>query len=432
MENCISKSINKDSDFFMITGEGSWNLLIGQAVREVQQRSSAAGTSSAVVRLSDALIGKSVSYGASDLHLEPMEGFMRIRYRRDGLLQLDERTIPKSLEAALISRFKVMAGMDIAQRQRPQDGHIRYSGNGGKKLDIRVSVMPVVHGERMVLRFMNLSEKLLKIGDLGFSPENLQKFEELIHRPAGLIAICGPMGAGKTTTLYAALEELNQPERNMITLEDPVEREIPGVNQVQLNPKAGLDYVTGLKAALRQDTQLVLLSEIRDEQAAEMAIRIGLTGHQVMTTLHTETASSVIFRLLEMGIQPYLLAATLTGIVAQRLVRRICPDCMESYAVTAGSPEALLLGNAFKLGIKLWRGKGCCHCDGTGYRGRLALQEVLLADEEIRQAILQRQSRQEVDILAKKQGMQTLWQDGTAKALEGKTTLFEVRRVLYG
>lgn len=401
-------------------------------MREVQQGSSADGKSSAVVRLSDALIEQSISYGASDLHLEPMDGFMRIRYRRDGLLQLDERTIPKSLEPALISRFKVMAGMDIAQRQRPQDGHIRYLGNEGKELDIRVSVMPIIHGERMVLRFMNLSEAFLQVGDLGFSPENLQKFEELIHRPAGLMIICGPMGAGKTTTLYAALAELNQPERNMITLEDPVEREIPGVNQVQINPKAGLDYVTGLKAALRQDTQLVLLSEIRDEQAAEMAVRIGLTGHQVMTTLHTETASAVIFRLLEMGIQAYLLAATLTGIVAQRLVRRICPECRECYAVAEDSAEALLLGDAFEPGMKLWRGRGCCHCDGTGYRGRLALQEVLAVDEEIRRAILQKQSRQEVERLSKKQGMQTLWQDGIAKAREGKTTLREVRRALYG
>ncbi|SFT33728.1 general secretion pathway protein E [Selenomonas sp. GACV-9] len=416
----------------MLGEESSWNLLTGQALREVRQGRVLAGKSSAVVRLVDWLIDRSIAYGASDLHLEPLADGMRIRYRLDGILQQAPYKIPHELVAPILSRLKVMAGMDIAQRQRPQDGHIRYEASGKSELDIRVAVMPVLHGEMMVLRFMNLASELLDIASLGFSAQNQSKFEALIHRPAGLLVIAGPMGAGKTTTLYAALSELNQPERNLITLEDPVEREIPGVNQVQINPKAGLDYLSGLKAALRQDTQVVLLSEIRDAQTAEMAVRIGLTGHQIMTTLHTETASAVIFRLLEMEVKPYLLAATLSGIVAQRLVRRICPQCREEYELASDSTEALLLGEQYQEGMHLWRGRGCNHCGGTGYRGRLALQEVLLIDEPIRQAILAMSSRQIVDKLAAQQGMQDLWQDGVAKAVQGLTTLAEVKRVLYG
>ncbi len=416
----------------MLAAEGSWKLLTGQALREVRQGNVAAGRSSAVVRLAGWLLDRSISQRASDLHLEPLATGMRLRYRIDGILQQAAEQIPLELTAPLLSRLKVMAGMDIAQHQRPQDGHIRYDDGRGAGLDIRVSVMPVLHGEMMVLRFMDLDEQLLRVAELGFSLANQQKFEQLIHRPAGLLVIAGPMGAGKTTTLYAALSELNQPECSLLTLEDPVERELPGVNQVQINPKAGLDYVTGLKAALRQDTQVVLLSEIRDAEAAEMAVRIGLTGHQVMTTLHTETAAAVIFRLLEMGIAPYLLAATLSGIVAQRLVRRICPHCREEYQPEPEVPETLLLGKRYRRGETLWRGRGCAACGGTGYRGRLALHEILLIDSAVRQAILQTGSRQEIERLALQQGMQTLWQDGVAKAEQGLTTLAEVKRVLYG
>ncbi|SFH85792.1 general secretion pathway protein E [Selenomonas ruminantium] len=416
----------------MLAAEENWNWLIGQALREVRQGNVAAGRSSAVVRLADWLLDRSISQRASDLHLEPLATGMRLRYRIDGILQQAAEQIPLELTAPLLSRLKVMAGMDIAQHQRPQDGHIRYDDGRGAGLDIRVSVMPVLHGEMMVLRFMDLDEQLLRVAELGFSLANQQKFEQLIHRPAGLLVIAGPMGAGKTTTLYAALSELNQPECSLLTLEDPVERELPGVNQVQINPKAGLDYVTGLKAALRQDTQVVLLSEIRDAEAAEMAVRIGLTGHQVMTTLHTETAAAVIFRLLEMGIAPYLLAATLSGIVAQRLVRRICPHCREEYQPEPEAPETLLLGKRYRRGETLWRGRGCAACGGTGYRGRLALHEILLIDSAVRQAILQTGSRQEIERLALQQGMQTLWQDGVVKAEQGLTTLAEVKRVLYG
>ena len=240
------------------------------------------------------------------------------------------------------------------------------------------------------------------------------------------------MNSGKTTSLYAALQELNRPDRNLITLEDPIERQLSGVNQVQLNEKAGLDYAAGLRAILRQDAETILLGEIRDEQTAELAVRIALTGHLVMTTLHTENAVSAIFRLFEMGIPPYLMAATLSGVVAQRLVRCLCPHCKETWEVRPGSSEAALFGESYVSGMRLWRGTGCPHCHGTGYSGRMAIQEVLVVDSALREAILTRRDRRELSDLAVHAGMKTLWQDGLEKAAAGETSLAEVRRVLYG
>ncbi len=408
----------------------SWYIWVRQAVREVNQ--SGGNSLSAVVSLVNSMIDQAILWRVSDLHLEPMRDGMRVRYRRDGLLQEDVRKLPKEIEAAVISRLKVMAGMDIVQRQRPQDGHIRYERDGKKWLDIRVASMPVTNGEMMVLRFMNLEDEMLKVAELGFSKRNQQKFETLIHRPAGMLVICGPMNSGKTTSLYAAMNALNVSEAKLITLEDPVERDLAGVNQVQINPKVGLDYVTGLRAVLRQDAEKVLLGEIRDSQTAEMAVRIALTGHLLMTTLHTEDAPSVIFRLLEMGIKPYLLAATLSGIVAQRLVRCVCPACRCSHVVEEGSCEAALLGDSYEPGMVLWHGRGCIHCGGTGYYGRMALHEVLVMDDCLRQAVLQQCERQELSHIAVEHGMESLWQDGILKVKAGFTTLAEVRRVLYG
>ena len=283
--------------------------------------------------------------------------------------------------------------------------------------------MPTVHGELMVWRFRNIEEGLLCMDELCFSAVNQQRFRELIHKPAGLVIVCGPVNNGKTTTLYAALQELNTPEYNLVTLEDPVEHILPGINQVQINPKGGLAYMEGLKSLLRQDTDRVLLGEIRSGETAEMAVRIALTGHLLMTTLHTEDSVAVVFRLREMGVPSYLLAATLTGVVAQRLVRRCCPDCQETYEVMADSPEAALLADAWRPGLKLLRSRGCPHCCGTGYRGRLALQEVLTVTSMVREAILKEQDRQQFQALAEQEGMRTLWQDGIDKVLAGRTTL---------
>lgn len=419
----------------MPSEENVWQLLVGRGLHEIRQYGSGVrgpARLSAIAGIADFLLESAAERKASDLHLEPFEGKLRIRYRQDGILIADAFSpVPSELAAALLSRLKVMGGMDIAQHRRPQDGHIRYEYQG-IKLDIRVSVMPAAEGEMMVLRFMDLGGSVRTITELGFSKENRRRFESLVHRPSGLLPICGPMNSGKTTSLYAALQELNQPDRNLITLEDPIERQLSGVNQVQLNEKAGLDYAAGLRAILRQDAETILLGEIRDEQTAELAVRIALTGHLVMTTLHTENAVSAIFRLFEMGIPPYLMAATLSGVVAQRLVRCLCPYCKETWEVRPGSSEAALFGESYVSGMRLWRGMGCPHCHGTGYSGRMAIQEVLVVDAALREAILTRRDRRELSDLAIRAGMKTLWQDGLEKAAAGGTSLAEVRRVLYG
>ena len=322
-----------------------------------------------------------------------------------------------------------MAGMDIAVHQQPQDGHILFQPRG-RRIDIRVSSLPASSGEVIVMRLMDVSAQLFSLDELGFSKKDTATLRELIHRPAGMIVLCGPMNSGKTSSLYAALTELNTESRNLVTLEDPIERILPGVNQVQIHPKAGMTFVAGLRAVLRQDVTGILLGEIRDEETAAMAVRIALTGHLLMTTIHTEDAVSALYRMLEMGIAPYLLAATLSGIVSQRLVRRLCPDCREAYRVAEGSDEAAFFACA--EGTELYRSRGCAACHGTGYRGRTVLAELLVPHEAVREGILQKIPRREMVERAKACGMRSLLEDGRAKARAGITSWQEVRRVLYG
>lgn len=387
---------------------------------------------SSIVRLVNFILQQAAVLQASDIHLEPQAKTIRLRFRISGILQ-EVMQMPPLLGQAVVSRLKVMAGMDIAKRQLPQDGHIHFEA-GGRPMDIRVSSLPAAHGEVVVMRLMNMAEKLLSIDELGFSKTDAKKFRELIHRPAGMMVLCGPVNSGKTSSLYAALSELNTPERNLVTLEDPIERMLAGVNQVQIHPQAGLTYVAGLRAVLRQDVTGILLGEIRDEETAAMAVRIALTGHLLMTTIHTENAVAVIYRLLEMGIAPYLLSATLSGIVSQRLVRRLCPYCREVYVVRCDAPEALALraaGDAHEK-ISLYRSRGCEHCQGTGYLGRTVLAEILVPDEAVREGILQKIPRRALEERARRSGMKTLWEDGLTKVRAGITSLEEVRRVLYG
>ena len=381
----------------MTDDEKFWHILVTQCQREQLEPgiNMPEQSNSAIVRLANFLLKQAVKLGASDLHIEPLAQEVRFRCRCDGLLQELPYRLPLELAQRLSSRIKVMAGMDIAVRNRPQDGSFVFSA-GDKKLDIRTAAMPVSGGEMLVLRLMNLQEELLSLSQLGFSPDTENKFRQLIRRPSGLIIVTGPMNSGKTTTLYAALRELNEVERNIITLEDPIERHITGINQVQLNPKAGLTYASGLRAILRQDAQGILLGEIRDEETAMMAVRMALTGHLLLTTLHTENATATVFRLLEMGVPPYLLAATLTGVLAQRLVRR-----------TATGEN----------------GKFC---------GRLAIHELMVVDQSIREAILTGQSQEVLTRLACDNGMETMQTDGDNKAEASLTTKEEVRRVLYG
>ena len=322
-----------------------------------------------------------------------------------------------------------MAGIDTAKRNRPQDGKLSHS-HEGRIVDMRVAVLPVMDGERMVVRIMDADARFLGCAELGFSARNLSLFESLIRRPTGLLLLCGPMNSGKTTTLYAAIAALSDVSCNIITLEDPVERRIDGVSQIQVNPEAGLTFVAGLRAALRQDAQKILLGEIRDRETAEMAVRIALTGHALFSTLHTEDTVSAIFRMAEMSVPRYLLAATLSGVIAQRLVRRVCPHCRESYA--PGEKEAAQLGAFYQEGLQLTRGRGCAHCRGTGYSGRMAIHEVLPVSERIRGAILREEDKAALYAAAAEDGVETLWQDGVVKVIRGETTLDEVGRALYG
>lgn len=385
----------------------------------------------AIINLADFLLQRAIELGASDLHIEPYSEAIRLRYRLDGILVEDEQRLPEELGGPLISRLKVLANMDIAKKQSPQDGHIRFECQAGP-VDIRVSTMPTTSGELVVMRFLSTKAQLLDMDELGFTTDNRNSFERIITATTGMVAVCGPMNSGKTTTLYAALARLNNSATNIVTLEDPIERRIYGINQIQLNPKAGLTYASGLRAILRQDCDKIFLGEIRDEETAEMAMRIALTGHLVLTTLHTEDTVSAVFRLLEMGIRPYVLTATLTAVIAQRLVRRICPNCREEYSVAASTTEAFMLGDDFSPGTSLWRGRGCEECHGTGYAGRIALHEILELNSELRAAIASGCTRPEFLALARTTGLRSLWQDGLAKALAGNTTMLEVRRVLYG
>lgn len=406
--------------------------LVAEAAREVRRGASAEGTSgSHVVKLVNAILDTALAEEATDIHLEPMGGRLRIRMRVDGLLRERPIQFPTELASVIIARLKVMAGIDTAKRNRPQDGQIRYR-MGDRSIDMRVAVLPVVDGERMVVRIMDAAERFLSCAELGFTPHNQELFEQLIRRPTGLLLLCGPMNSGKTTTLYAALSALNEPSCHIMTLEDPVERRIEGISQFQVNPEAGLTFVAGLRAALRQDAQKILLGEIRDRETAEMAVRIALTGHALFSTLHTEDTVSAVFRMIEMGVPPYLLAATLSGVIAQRLVRRICPHCREEYAVPAGSRAHAQLGRLYHEGMTLTRGRGCVHCHGSGYRGRMAIHEILPVSERIRAAILDGCDKSSLRAAAVEDGMETLWQDGTAKVLAGETTLAEVERALYG
>ena len=410
--------------------ETAFRILINRATAEARGGlDSEQGAGSPVVKLADVLLERSIERRASDLHLEPQANCMRIRYRVDGLLQIDENILPQDLMVVLTARFKVMAGMDTAKHQCPQDGHIEFACEG-RQIDIRVSVLPSIHGELMVLRFMNIDERLLEIDELGFSSENKALFKSIIEKPSGLVILSGPVNSGKSTSLYAALQALNKPESNIVTLENPVERVVPGVNQVEINPKGGLDYITGLKALLRQDITAVMVGEVRGEDVSNYIVRIALTGHLIMTTLHTENAVGVIFRLREMQIPPYMIAATLTGVVAQRLVRKCCSHCQEEYEVQENSSEKQMLGEYWHRGLRLKRSCGCAHCHGTGYKGRLALQEVFVVTSGVREAILQGVDRQRLQELVEREGMRTLWQDGIDKVIEGKTTLSELKRVL--
>ena len=378
-----------------------------------------------VVRLVNLIIEGAIAAGASDVHIEPFEDTLRVRYRIDGLL-FDQESPPRRLRDAVTSRIKLMAEMNIAERRLPQDGRIRVSA-GDRRVDIRVATVPTVHGESIVMRLLDRQSVFLPLEKLGFTAATLTAFTRLITRPHGIVLVTGPTGSGKTTTLYAALDKINSPERKIITIEDPVEYQLKGVNQIPVKAKVGLTFATGLRHIVRQDPDVILVGEIRDLETVEVAIQASLTGHLVFSTLHTNDAPGAIPRLVDMGAEPYLIASVLEGVLAQRLVRRVCVACR--IPETPSPADLLTLGVEAETGVRLWRGKGCDECRGTGYRGRIGIYEMFPITEDVRSLILRRAPTHELRRHALQEGMTPLRLDGWAKARQGETTVEEILRV---
>jgi general secretion pathway protein E len=378
-----------------------------------------------IIRLVNMLITRAVEGRASDIHIEPFEDELKVRYRIDGVLH-DIESTPKRLQAAIVSRIKIMAKLNIAERRLPQDGRIRLKV-GEKEIDLRVSTIPILHGESVVMRILRKEGIVIDLEVLGFPPQTLTTFDQLIKKPNGIFLVTGPTGSGKTTTLYGALDKINSPDKKIITVEDPVEYQLKGVNQIQVKAQIGLNFANTLRHIVRQDPDIIMIGEIRDLETAEIAIQSALTGHLVFSTLHTNDAPSAITRLLDMGVENFLLSSTIRGILAQRLVRVICPSCK-------GKDPSISDGETLKLfGIEsaasLYRGKGCDTCSFTGYFGRSGIFELLVVDDDIRKLILKNADSNQIRNAAKQNGMRTLLEDGAEKIKAGVTTLNEVLRV---
>jgi len=381
-----------------------------------------------IVRYVNALIEQAIENRASDLHLEPGEHDLRVRYRIDGVLHEIEN-VPKAVQSAMLSRLKIMSGLDITERRVPQNGRITMQ-LGTRNVDLRTATLPTVWGEKIVLRVLDTGSIDLDLKRLGFTEKNYQRFSESFHKPHGMVLVTGPTGSGKSTTLYATLTEISKPEVNIITVEDPVEYRLPGVNQVQVNHKAGLNFAAVLPAILRSDPDIVLIGEIRDRVTAQLAVEAALTGHLVLSTLHTNDAPSAVTRLIEMGIEPFLVGSSIDCVMAQRLARRLCTWCRESYVPDRGELEAARWPfELLERPAELFRPVGCRSCAHTGYRGRVALHEVMPVTEEIERLAVERASAHDVGKVAVEQGMDVLRVDGLRKVASGETALSEVLRV---
>jgi type IV pilus assembly protein PilB len=382
-----------------------------------------------IVRLVNLLITQAVSDRASDIHIEPAERDLRIRYRIDGVLHEVMRS-PKNIQNGLLSRLKVMADINIAERRIPQDGRVGLVV-GGKAVDLRMATLPTVYGEKIVIRILDKTSALLKLEQLGFQEGSYDKYEEGFRKPYGTVLVTGPTGSGKSTTLYATLNIINSPDRNIITVEDPVEYRLAGINQMQVNPKAGLTFSTALRSILRADPDVVLIGEIRDRETALIATEAALTGHLVLSTLHTNDAASAITRLIEMGVEPYLVASALDCVVAQRLARQLCDRCRQAYRPSEAELQNAGFSDEEVVSIEeLYRPEGCPHCGKTGYRGRMGLYEVMPVSEEIERLAAERRSSDDIRRLAIEQGMVPLREDGLAKVRMGMTSLDEIFRVV--
>ena len=391
----------------------------------VQDVREAAATSAPAIKLVNSLIARAIDEGASDLHFEPTTKGMNVRARVDGVMR-KFAGVPQSLQPAVTSRLKIMGELDIAERRAPQDGRVSIRF-GGMPMDLRIAVLPTTHGEQIVLRILYRSAGRRGLTELGMSPAAEDAFSRAIRQPYGAVIACGPTGSGKTTTLYAALDLLNEDERVLTTIEDPVEYQIPGVNQIEVHPRSGLTFARGLRTILRSDPDVLLVGEIRDEETARIAIQAAMTGHLVLTTLHTHNAASSIARLRDMGVEPGLLATSINCIVAQRLARRLCLHCREPYTPDAEELADLGIDEGERATVSLFRAAGCLQCHGTGYSGRVALYEVMPIQGRIRRLI--EASTEEIFAAAVEQGMQTLRQDGVRLCLAGISSVEEIRRV---
>lgn len=382
-----------------------------------------------VVKLTDAIVLEAAKARASDILIEPMEEDVRIRYRIDGVFR-EAQTLPKSVQTSLVSRIKVMCNLDIAERRLPQDGRFKVKFKD-REVDFRVSTVPTAFGEKMCLRILDKSQATLDMEKLGFEPESLKELQKAAKRPHGMILVCGPTGSGKTTTLYAVLKYIDSPQRNFVTVEDPVEFLLPGINQVNVLPNIGLTYAAALRSILRQDPNVIMVGEIRDNETVDIAIKAALTGHLVLSTLHTNSATGAVMRMMNMGVEPFLISSSVILVAAQRLVRRICPRCKEQYEV----PKAMLEKLKIKIpagGATFYKGRGCGGCFKTGFKGRIALLEALTLNSELKELIAKRARESDIYDAARKAGLITLRECGLRKVFEGTTTLEEVLRVTLG
>jgi general secretion pathway protein E len=389
-----------------------------------------------IIRLLNALLLQAVKEKASDIHIEPYEKELDVRMRMDGILH---RVLspPKIIQDALISRVKIMANLDIAEKRLPQDGRIRLL-IGASDIDIRVSIVPTSYGERAVLRLLDRRQGLIGLSEVGLDKKDTRNMEELLVRTNGIVLVTGPTGSGKTTTLYAALNRIHTEEKNIITVEDPVEYQLKGVGQIHVNPRIGLTFSSGLRSILRQDPDVIMVGEIRDYETAEIAIQASLTGHLVLSTLHTNDSASAITRLIDMGVEPFLVSSSLVAVLAQRLVRTICPFCKEPYEPT-DAERSYFSGSTFldpplsggqAKGVRLYRGRGCEKCRESGYLGRTGIFEIMYVNPEIREMITSRKDSQVIKDHAVSKGMKTLYMDGLNRVMKGETTLQEVLRVI--
>jgi len=379
-----------------------------------------------IVELVDSIVNQSQRYQCSDIHIEPREDDIRVRFRIDGKLQ-DFQALPKEIHTALISRLKIMSNMDIAETRKPQDGRILFNSPRGR-LDLRISTYPTLYGEKSVLRLLNISEALHSLTDLGFEESIEDKFNNILIGGEGIILVSGPTGSGKTTTLYSTLNKLERPDVNIVTVEDPVEYDLSNINQAQINTKSGVTFASALRAILRQDPDIIMVGEVRDEETVELAIRAALTGHLVFSTIHTNDAASGFTRLLNWGVEPFLIASTVKGILAQRLVRRICQECREPFIPS--KKELQLAGLSPSEPIEAFTGKGCLACRNTGYKGRIGIYELLVLDNDISELILSGSPGYKIREMARNNGMITLLEDGVIKIKRGDTSLSEVYETL--